>query len=85
MAYVCSTCRDREFPEIEPLIGQIVGPHWRQVVDVATVQADAIAIAVRLGYCARHAVWLGELVGWTIRADAARRELLASAAVTRGR
>lgn len=80
MGYACSTCRVREFPELERLIGQLAGPCWRDVADVAEVQADAVMIAIRTGYCERHAAWLGELVGWTIRADAARRDLLAAAA-----
>jgi hypothetical protein len=85
VGYTCSTCRTREYPDLEGLIGAIVGPCWRQVVDVAMVQAEAILAAARAGYCELHAVWLAELVGWTIRTDAARRELLASAAVPRVR
>jgi hypothetical protein len=83
VGYSCSTCRDPEFPELERFIGAIVGPCWRSDPDSAVIQAVAIEAALRSGYCRRHAVWLGELVGLTLRQDAARRDVLARAVVAR--
>lgn len=83
VGFVCDTCTDRTFPPTERVLATIAGPSWREISDLAHVQAEAVAVAIRLGHCDRHAEWLGEIVGLALRAAAAGRETL-SAAIARG-
>ena len=63
---------------------RIAGPAWRAGGDAGLIQADALILAVRSGYCDRHADWIAELVGWHVREARARRQALARATLPQG-
>lgn len=66
---------------LEQFVATIAGPSWRAVTDHALIQGDAVAVALWLGYCERHAIWLGDLVGMFVTDDADRRRSLARVAI----
>lgn len=84
VGFACASCIDRTFPPTERVLATIAGPSWREVSDLAHVQAEAVAVAIRLGHCDRHAAWLGEIVGLTLRSAAAARAALSEALVRTG-
>lgn len=74
--YQCSACRSPEIPDSTGIAKRVVGERWWAPVSIPIAQAEAVALACKLGHCAQHAALIGALVAEAIRVENARRTTL---------
>lgn len=74
--FKCERCRMRELPALQKLAIDIVGVKWWAPPSLALAQAEAVARAIKSGYCHGHAVLIGDLFALELRTEAARRVVL---------
>lgn len=76
MAYSCAKCTALGTVTYVELAEQVCGPRWWAPPSIPEAQADAIHRLMRRGVCEMHARLIADILGLTIRTEAARRAAL---------